>query len=330
MASIQKSPDGTYRVFVCVKGQRDSATKRTHREAKAWGANREAELLEIAQSSPGDLVTLGEMLARYSQEVSTTKRGARWEQLRLALFAREPHLPIAARISTITPEQIAAWRDVRTKRVAASTVIRELGLLSSAFEHARREWRLVQSNPVKDVRKPRAPDHREVVISRAQIRTMLRAMGHRSTGRITEVRQSVAVAFLLALRTGMRAGEICGLTWERVKSDHCELPVTKTVPRDVPLVPQALRLIERMRGWDDASVFGLTPATLDAMFRKYRNRAGLDGFTFHDSRHTAATRLATQVDVLTLCKIFGWKNTGQALTYFNPTASDIAKRLAKR
>jgi integrase len=89
-------------------------------------------------------------------------------------------------------------------------------------------------------------------------------------------------------------------------------------------------LIERMRGWDERLVFGIKPASLDAMFRKYRDRAGLEGFTWHDSRHTAATRLSRKVDVLTLCKIFGWSNTKQALTYFNPSASDIAKRLGRR
>ena len=37
--------------------------------------------------------------------------------------------------------------------------------------------------------------------------------------------------------------------------------------------------------------------------------------------------MARIVNVLTLCKIFGWKKTDQALTYFNAKASDIAKQL---
>jgi integrase len=55
----------------------------------------------------------------------------------------------------------------------------------------------------------------------------------------------------------------------------------------------------------------------------------LAGFTFHDARHTAATRLAMgrRVDVLELCRIMGWKNPKQAMVYFNPTASQIAARL---
>ena len=61
--------------------------------------------------------------------------------------------------------------------------------------------------------------------------------------------QAVARVFLFALRTGMRAGEICGLTWGRVHADHVSLPVTKTRPRLVPLEPRALRLVASMRGW---------------------------------------------------------------------------------
>lgn len=324
------SVSGGYRAHVFVRGIRESRTFRTQREAKAWAARRETELREYSAKSPGERETLADVLLRYSREVSPTKRGRRWEVLRLEMFARDEVLPVSQPIGRLTPEQIALWRDCRTGRVQPGTVIRELGLLSAVLEHARREWRLVASNPVRDVRKPRAPDHREVIIGWREVRAMCCALGYRSSGRISETRQAVAVCFLVALRTGLRAGELCGLTWDRVREDHVVLPVTKTTPRNVPLEPRARVLIERMRGWDERLVFGIKPASLDAMFRKYRDRAGLEGFTWHDSRHTAATRLSRKVDVLTLCKIFGWSNTKQALTYFNPSASDIAKRLGRR
>jgi integrase len=98
--------------------------------------------------------------------------------------------------------------------------------------------------------------------------------------------------------------------------------------RDVPLSMVGRRIIERMKGWDKEAVFGVQSQTLDTLFRRARDRAGLTGFTFHDSRHSACTRLARKVDVLELCKIMGWVKTTQALTYFNPKVSDIARRLA--
>lgn len=58
-----------------------------------------------------------------------------------------------------------------------------------------------------------------------------------------------------------------------------------------------------------------------------RDRAGLSGFVFHDTRHTAATWMAQKLHVLELCKVFGWKNPAQAMTYYNPKASDIATRM---
>lgn len=333
MASITKTASG-YRAQVYVRGVRDSASFRTKREAEAWAGRRETELREQAAKAPAERITLAEVLQTYAAEVSPTKRGRRWETLRLDLFSRDPTLPATLPIGVIDATHISAWRDARIKQVSDGTVIREIGLLSAVFEHARREMRLIEHNPVRDVRKPRAPDHREVVIGWRTIRRMCRAMGYRSTGRITEVRQAAAVCFLVALRTGMRAGELTGLTWGRVMPGYCRTPHktgrTADSLRDVPLSRRAQSLIERMRGWDDASVFGLSAATLDAIFRKYRARAGLNGFTFHDCRHTAATLIARRVDVLTLCKVFGWRGTGQALTYYNPKASDLAVMLDRR
>lgn len=82
-----------------------------------------------------------------------------------------------------------------------------------------------------------------------------------------------------------------------------------------------------MRGWNDNMVFGLKMQTLSTLFRRYRQRAGLEGFTFHDTRHTAATMLARKVDVLDLCKIFGWKNTKMALVYYNPAVESLVDKL---
>lgn len=312
-----------------VRGARDSQTFRTKREAESWSARRETELRAQQEQHPGDRTPLADVLERYKAEVSPTKRGRRWEEIRIDKFLRDPLLPMSRPVAALTPDDVGIWRDARLKEVQPSSVLRELALLGVILEHARREWRLIAVNPVRDVRRPRAPDHREVVISRAQIRAMLEEMGHIPGQRITTVRHALAVCFLLALRTGMRAGELCKLTWDNVEADYCVLPETKTVPRKVPLEPKARRLVEQMRGWDDRLVFGLKAASLDALFRRYRERAGLEGFTFHDSRHTAATWLSRRLDVLDLCKMFGWANPKFALVYYNPTASDIAKRIER-
>ncbi|HLA36089.1 MAG TPA: site-specific integrase [Rhodocyclaceae bacterium] len=326
MASITKYKDG-YRAQVSVKGARDSAVFRTQREAKAWAAAKELELRKASSRPEGEKHTLGEAMTRYAGEVSPTKRGERWEKIRIRAMLDDAHLPTSSPIGRVTPDDLGQWRNERSKQVAPATVLREIALLSVILETARREWRWIASNPIKDIRKPTKPDHRDVLLTREQIKGVLRALGYRR-GPCLNVSHAVALAFMVALRTGMRAGELCGLTWDRINDDYCILPVTKTKPREVPLTPKAMRLIQSMRGFDPKLVFGVKAQTLDALFRRARERAGLSGFTFHDSRHYAATQLAQRVHILDLCKAFGWSNINQAQVYYNPSASDIAGRMS--
>lgn len=328
MASIQKTAKG-YRAQVAIKGERDSQTFRTKREADAWASQRETEIRQRLTMAPDDKHTLGDLLGKYREEVSPTKRGYRWEEVRINKLLRDKILYPSLRLSQVTSELVGEWRNDRLTQISPGAVLREFSLLSAIFTYARQELKWMKENPISDVRRPRAPDHRRVLISRRKIRLMLETMGYTRNGCVS-VSQACAVAFLLALRTGMRAGEVCGLTWDRVFDDHCKTSgKTAAATRDVPLTYQSRQTIERMRGFDPVLVFGISSASLDAMFRKYRNRAGLEGFTFHDSRHTAATWLARRLHVLDLCLMFGWTNTKQALTYYNASASSIVKQLSR-
>lgn len=326
MASIRATARG-WRAEVFVRGVRDSASFRTRREAQAWGAAREAELRAAEALPAGERHTLRDALLRYRAEVTPTHRGKRWEELRIEAMLASPHLPLDKPVGQVQPADFGPWREARLAAVKPGSVLREFGILSAVFESARREWRWVAANPVADVRKPPQPAHRERVITRTEMRGVLRALGHDPRRGPRSITQAVAVAFLLALRTGMRAGELCGLAWVDVHPSFVRLHVTKTLPRDVPLSTKAARLLERMRGFDAVRVFGMDKRTLDALFRRARVNAGLAGFTFHDSRHTAATWLAQRLHVMDLCKMFGWRDTKRALTYYNPSATDIARRL---
>jgi integrase len=296
----------------------------------------EVKLRQEARMPPGEIKTLADALTRFRDEVSPTRRGARWETVRINAFLNSGALPLSLPLARLHASHLAVWRDLRRRSVKPGTVLREMGFLSTLLETARREWGWLEKNPLADVRRPSAPPHRDRLISRAEIRAMLRVMGYAPGVPVRSVTQACAVCFLVALRTGMRAGELCALTWGQVHDGYCHLPVTKTVPRDVPLTLKALRLIHRMRGWDDALVFGLHKNSLSALFAKYRKRAGLSGFTFHDARHTAATWIAgrmrsnnlpAQQALLDLCKMFGWSNLNQSLTYYNPSAAEIARRI---
>lgn len=335
MASFQKVPGGGVRVQVEVRGRRASKTLPTMREAREWARDKERELEQVATGRAGHGKSLRDALRRFAEEESPRRRGERWELVRLKAFEGQEHaLPIHRPVDEITDDDLRAWRD---RRLAAGrsrgTVLRDFALLSAVFEVARTEWKWIRVNPLRDVKKPSKPAHRKRVIAGREIRGMLRALGHRPGGPVRSVSQAVAMAFLLALATGMRAKEVCGLRWTDVRDAYATARDVKAreegVSRDVPFSPVARRIVARMQGWDDDLVFGVATGTLDALFRRARKRAGLDGFTFHDARHTAATRIARsrKMDVLELCKMFGWADPRQAMTYFNPTAEQLAARL---
>jgi integrase len=278
---------------------------------------------------------LRDALRRYAEEVSPSKRGERWEVIRLQAFETPAHapLPLGKKLADLTPEDVAMWRDARLAKVARGTVLRDLTLLASVLEHSRREWGWLDVNPAQGVRRPAQPDHRDRVITGLETRKMMRQLGWptkqpNGQRRVRTVQQAAAVTFVLALMTGMRAGELCGLKPGDVMPDHLKIRSGKTGKRDVPLTPTAVRVLQMLDGWSGDTLLGIKAQTLDAFFRRARDKAGLSGFRFHDARHTAATRLAQRLHVLDLCRVFGWKSTTRSLTYYNASASDIAKRMA--
>ncbi len=296
-------------------------------EATIWAAKKTIELKTLRKGQVPKK-SLRETFEKYIKEVSIRKKGGAWEIKRLnAAFRLIPF--IDKTISDVTVNDVILYRDMRLSVVSPSTVVREFTLISSVFEMARRDWRWIDVNIIREVRMPAQSPHRERVIADDEINKMLRSLNYRYGDKPISLNNQVAVCFLLAIETGMRAGELCSLLWDDVFEDYVRLRDGKTGARDVPLSIFCREIIELLRGLNEVKLFDLTPPTLDALFRKARKKADLKGFTFHDSRHTAATRLSLsgKIDVLLLCKMFGWSNTKRALTYFNPTASQIAAKL---
>lgn len=339
MAKPKKTAAGTYRIQIDVKGVRDAATFPTARECNEWAAHRRVELLAAAAGGKagarlvGESRTLNDAMLRYKDEVSPGKRGWRWEQIRIDAIIKHPKWPGVRPMSELDEQDLISWKNERRKKVKDSTVLREMALLSAVLEEARREWHWIARNPMVDVSKPSKPMSRERVIAGWEIRAMLREMEWSINGPLTAAKHVVARCFIHALLTGMRAGEIANLRWADVRPSHCVLHRGKTKTghaRNVPLSKIAARNLESMRGYDSEFVFGIGEGTLDVIFRRNRNRAGLSGFTFHDSRHTAATHIAQKLHVLDLCKMFGWTDPKRAMIYYNPTADQIADRLNGR
>lgn len=326
MASFRKS-GANWRAEISRNGIRDSRIFPTKREAQEWASLREQE---ITQSRSGKVTrkTLADVLDRYAKEISPTKGGARWEQVRIIAFKRDPLADMV--MADILPTDLADWRDRRLKDVKPASVLREIGLLRAVWTQAKKgEWRYVDSEPWKEVSKPADSRARTATFTDAQVARVIDALGYVS-GQPKSKRQQAAVALLFSLETAMRAGEIIGLTWPHVNTAKrvVHLPDTKNGDaRDVPLSKRAVELLGYMEGLDDTRVFTLTSQLLDVYYRQGRTLAGIEGVNFHDARATATTRLAKKLDILELAKMTGHRDPRSLMVYYRESASSIAAKL---
>jgi integrase len=153
-------------------------------------------------------------------------------------------------------------------------------------------------------------------------------------------RERLAVTFELALRTGLRAGELCALSWNDIDLDKNVLtvrhslrrhvdgagltltePKTRAGRRRIPLPPGCADLLRGHRAhqleckaelgerWTDSglvvtSLIGtpMDPRNLSRYFQDAVRRSGVRKIRFHDMRHTCATLLLESGADLTVIK----------------------------
>ncbi|MCC4619339.1 tyrosine-type recombinase/integrase [Xanthomonas cassavae CFBP 4642] len=111
-----------------------------------------------------------------------------------------------------------------------------MNLLRAVLEVARRDWRWIRENPMRDVRWPKTPKGRARRISNEEVEMLARAFG---------------VWDKLQAETATRSGEILGLTWPNIHLDaqYVHLPKTKNGDaRDVPLSRRACEILRAAAG----------------------------------------------------------------------------------
>lgn len=309
-----------WRAHVYRDGKRATKVHRTQAEARKWIAQRELEL----SGAQLEAHTLAEALGRYAREVSPSKRGHRWETIRLAALAKAP---IAAmRLEALRTPDLAAWRDARLSEVSPSTARRELNLLRSVFGQCVKEWHWLRTSPMAGLKMPTEPPSRRRRVTADEIERVTLALGHDGSTPET-ASQRVAVAFLFALETAMRAGEILGLTWADVREKSVTLPRTKNGDRrEVPLSTRARELLAELPA-GKPTVFDLNAGSRDALFRKAVKRAQIPDLHFHDARSEAIFRLSKKLDVLELARMIGHRDIASLMFYYRTTAEELADKL---
>ena len=312
MASYRKIASGKWFAEVARMGVRASKAFTTKAAAQAWATQIEGEILAKER---GQIVrkSLRDALERYAEQSPR-----KWEKTRLAFLAE--NLGFADKwLEQVTPDDFGRWRDRQLLGVKPSTVNRDLNLLSAVLSRCRDEWGWLHKSPLTKFRRPKDPPTRTRVISWREVRAVLRALGWKRQPPVTK-QQEAGFAFLMSLHTAMRASEV--LSYE-LRGTVAHLSKTKNGDaRDVPLSRRALRLHAL------CPRYSLTAASLDALFRKARAKAGLAGFTFHDARGSALTRLSKRLGPMQLARVSGHRDLDTLYRhYYRETPEQIAAAL---
>lgn len=309
-------------------GVHEYASFPTKAEAQEWAAELERKIRQ-GRHTIAHKRTLGDLLERYANEVTPRKGGRQWELTRIAWIQRQTISSYA--LTDLSASVIAAWRDSRLTSVTGETIRRDMALLSHALSVATREWGWLSENPMSKVRRPQGNPHRERLATDDEMARICHVAGYSVGGPLETLTQRVAAAFLFAVETGMRGGEICALRREDVRLDlkfvHVRRGKSRAAKRDVPLSDKAKKILADVYALGLDPVWGMRQTQKDAIFRKIRAQAGIDGLHFHDARHTAITRLSRKLDVLALARIVGHQDLSMLRRYYNESAEELAKRL---
>jgi integrase len=324
MATYRKSGN-KIRVEICIKGVRRSNTFYTKSEAKVWAAKTETEIRDGKAGKAGVSKTVRDLLDRWESEKGPKDRK---EECWLRKFRSSNLAPI--KLADLTTQDFAVWRDERLQTVIGSTVNRELNFFSAILSIGRKEWGWHNhTHLVKDLHRPKSAEHRSRIATDDEIYAVTVHLGFEGT--ITKKNHLIACFFILSVETGLRLGELCKLRADEVHIDEGYLTVlaknskTKKL-RDVPLSSRAKDLL-RIR-FNQAGNVNVIAGCASTAFTRAVSQLGIDDLHFHDARHTAVTRLAKKLPVLDLARVIGHSNISQLLTYYNETATNIAKLLA--
>jgi integrase len=278
--------------------------------------------------------TVGE----YAREVIKRRRAGGLKATTLANYERYvlqdicPSLLGQMRLTDVKRAHVNAWvADLAAAR-GATTVRRALATLRMIFSTAVRD-EIIPANPALNVDKPAVSDSPVAAWEPEHIAEFLQRCARHRLGSLFE----------LAIYTGMRRGEICGLHWgdvdlvaRKITVRHNRVSVdgrvqesttkTRSGRRTVPLsdaatagllawqLRQAAEAEAAQEAWvGDGHIFtmddgrALDPNYVTRTFEKIRLQGEpLPELTFHGLRHTAASlMLAAGADIAVVSKLMG-------------------------
>ncbi len=253
--------------------------------------------------------TFNELAEQYVTWAKIHHRGFGASRHRIEAFRKEFG---PSRLDQITPRDIDTLVEGRASLVKPATLNRDFGVLRHMFTKAE-EWGMALSNPVRHFRPLRVNNKRLRYLSKEEIEILLEVSD--------EILRPILVT---AIHTGLRRGELFSLQWEDLDLQNGVVLVVDTKNgerREVPMSDTLRETLRRLpRRLDTPYVFpgrdGNELRNIRWRFERVLKKAGIEGFVFHDIRHTFASHLVMAgADLVTVKELLGHKSMQMTLRY---------------
>jgi len=285
--------------------------------AKEIMAKKKAEAVEgryeLPSKKPSPLFeAMAEEYLRYYQANRRPRSVVRHE---MAYRALQPFFT-GHRLADINPFLIEKYKRLRKEAGRSDvTINRELAFLKNLFTMAVK-WGKASENPVSHVRFFREDNGRTRFLTEEEEARLMSACS-----------LSLRPLVITGLHTGFRKSELLALRWEHVDFRHHLITVEAAYAKngETRSIPMTATLTETLRALKgeakpSAPVFlahtGTPYQHIAKVFGAACRRAGLTDVTFHDLRHTFASRLVMAgVDLPTVQALLGHKTIAMTMRY---------------
>jgi integrase len=302
----KKNGETTYHAEVRLKGKKtERETFRTKTQAKQWIQDTEAAIRDgrYKSNSGSKKHTVGDLIDRFISHY--IPEHPRYYKQKVQLLQRWKDELGKVYLSDLSSSHIAIVRDHLLAEVTSkesvrspSTVNRYFAAFSKALNMAVNEWEWLKENPMKRITKPKEARGRDRFLSIDEKHRLIEACHASSNPYLYPI-------VALALEMGMRFGEIIKLRWKDINFER-ELIILRETKngedRILPLTGQSIEILKELslancKG--DELIFKSRrhpstekPIDIRKSFAKALKLAQIEGFRFHDLRHTAASHLA--------------------------------------
>lgn len=355
--SLWRRSDNRYgaavKVWTTEGYRRLSTTKKTRREADEWLTQMKSGRAAGSVVNVDQGATMASYLTEWLENAARpTIANSTYHRYRAAV--RSQLIPAfgATRLTDVTPAQIRSGVQKLSKAGYSDSTIRYVyGVLRAALRSAVDDD-LIAKTPFRNVKLP-------------QYQPTMRSLSKEQAQALMTSSQRRKALYALALRAGMREGELCALMWTDVDLERGEIMVQRSVDthragndwgstktnerRTIELAPATVADLEEHRKLVAAEQLAskewpmpelvfpnrrgavMRRNSLMRDFHKDLEAAGVPRIRFHDLRHTCASLLLAEGEAVhVVAQILGHKDSAVTLRTYSHVLTGQQTRAAAK